>query len=104
MADVYDAGDAATLTITFANASGTPANPGTVHLRIWPPGAPGTVLTHGTPQPWGSIAQSNVGTFTCRLTLSQGGYWRWTWSGTGDAPSAEQGRFFVRYPHHDPYQ
>lgn len=85
----WDIGTAVTVSETFNNLAGNPANPSTVTLRIRKPD--GTVLT---PTPTSAV----TGIWTSIVVPDQAGIWEVGWAGTGTVTKTSEGRFNVRHP------
>jgi len=87
---VYDIGDLAHLTASFANPQGAPTDPTTVTLTIASPSA----LTDIT----AALVHDDVGVYHYDLPITEAGLWRYRWVGTGDCQTAEESAFTVREP------
>lgn len=85
----HDIGDVIRLRGTFEDATGVPANPTAVALRIRKPD--GTVAT---PSP----SAAGTGIYEYLLSPDQAGWWTYRFIGTGANAAAEEARFFVRTP------
>lgn len=85
----FDIGDLPRLEVTFRDAAGALANPGSVALRILKPD--GTVIT---PTP----TSDTIGVYYYDLSLDLSGWWTYRFIGSGANQASDEGRLFVRKP------
>ena len=89
--NTYPIGNALTLTVTFTvAATGVPADPHVVKLRIMDPAETETDITQG------SLTHPTVGTFQYSLTPEIPGVWKYRFEGTDGVTAAAEKRFEIQ--------
>ncbi len=72
-------GQAVTITATFRNASGVPADPTAVALEVTAPDGTTATYTYAGAQ----VTKASTGVYTRSIALSLPGAWHYRWEGTG---------------------
>lgn len=87
----YETGNLVTITATFTNLSGAPADPSTVTLKVQDPEGVETVYTYAL----GEITRTGVGAYSIAVAVAKAGFWTYRWEGTGTVYAAQEARFNV---------
>lgn len=87
----YTVGALVRLKGTFTDASGVAADPGTVTLLVWTPGAASsTSRVYGTDP---NVIKDGVGLYHYDQDVEAAGTWRYRWQGTGAVQAAGEASF-----------
>lgn len=87
----YSIGDAVTLTASFVDGDGDPADPDEVHLGLMHADGASEVLAV---EP-GGVEKTGVGEYRYELVAEKSGKHRYRWIGTGAVADAQEGYFWV---------
>lgn len=88
----YVLGNLVRVTFSVTDADGTPADPGTVTLRVQPHRGTEAVYEYGTDA---IIVKDGVGEYHADVDPDVKGLWHWRWEGNGDVEAAAEGTFSV---------
>lgn len=90
--NVYETGDLVRLRTNppFADASGSPADPTTVTLRVLDPTGVATTYTYPA-----DILKDSTGAYHYDLQVATAGWWFYRWIGTGTVTAQDEQQFEV---------
>jgi len=91
---LYTEGDATDLSWSFTDrATGLPADPSTLVLKVRSPRSGTRTYTYGTDA---ELVRDSVGVYSFHLDLNAGGHWHWRIVGSGVAQRAMQRGIYVK--------
>jgi hypothetical protein len=91
MANIYDIGDVARVTMTFT-VDDVNTDPTTITLKVKDPTGNKTTYTYALAE----VTRSAAGIYYKDISIDEAGQWYYRWEGTGAVETAEENYFMVR--------